>query len=85
VVAKLEESLDAEDFDAAARHAHTLKGASANITAVGLSRAAETVELICRKQDMHAAKASLGAMKARFTEFSRSLPVFRQQLEDHCQ
>jgi two-component system sensor histidine kinase/response regulator len=82
LMTKLEKSLQTHDFDEAARHAHSLRGAAANISAIALSQAAEVVECFCRDADKASSESHLDGVKAHFASCVSAMPEIRQQLEE---
>lgn len=81
LITQLEETLRGEQFDDAARHAHSLRGAAANIGALPLSRAAEFLEHACRQGDPVSSGELLATVRAQFTRSMDALPSLWRELE----
>lgn len=74
---KLREALDASDFRAAERLAHSIKGASANMAIMDLRTAAYAGEMAAKQNNLDAAKQAYLDIER---EYLRAESVLRQRL-----
>ncbi|MBS0662302.1 MAG: Hpt domain-containing protein [Verrucomicrobia bacterium] len=72
-IAELESSLAQGDAKAFARAAHSIRGASANLGASALHRAAEQLELRVRNESPSALASELALLKELFAQTDREL------------
>jgi HPt (histidine-containing phosphotransfer) domain-containing protein len=79
----LEQAMDAQDSEAAARVAHRLKGASATAAAHGLRRQAATIEELARRQCLADIPARLADLRQEWTRFSQSAAAVGPAGEQH--
>jgi HPt (histidine-containing phosphotransfer) domain-containing protein len=70
--AELEQAMEAQDSEAAARVAHRLKGASATAAAHGLRREAATIEQLARQQCLADIPARLQDLRHEWARFNES-------------
>jgi two-component system sensor histidine kinase/response regulator len=74
-IAELRSSLTASDWVLVSRLAHTIKGASANLSADSVSAAAAELERLGNAADAHAASESLGRLEVQVRECLTYLPA----------
>ncbi len=72
-IESLRGSLDAEDAKAAARHAHSLKGAAATVGAESLRNLAFALEQASLAEDLASVKASLGLLEREFGRVQQAM------------
>jgi HPt (histidine-containing phosphotransfer) domain-containing protein len=72
-IRSLQEAVSGGDAAMAERQAHTLKGASGNVGALGLQKVAQETEMACRAGNMGKAIEKLGMIKTEFEELKKSL------------
>jgi two-component system sensor histidine kinase/response regulator len=72
-IRSLQEAVSGGDGAMAERQAHTLKGASGNVGALGLQKVAQETEMACRAGNMEKAIEKLGMIKTEFEELKKSL------------
>ncbi|MCL2641229.1 MAG: response regulator, partial [Phycisphaerales bacterium] len=82
VVLQLEKSLKAEDWEQARVHAHTIKGAAGNISAIALRDAAAKVEQLCKAGADATAKTVFMEVQLQNHRCLKGLPFVLQQLDD---
>ena len=80
LVSQMEKALDTCDTQQAGRHAHTLKGAAANISAGPLRAAAARMEQECKIGAEAAAKTTLLTVKLELKRCLDMLPGIREQV-----
>ena len=68
----LSSCLEGENYTEAARHAHTLKGASGTIAAVNLARLSADLETACRNEDPVAIKSCLPVIEKELEKINRA-------------
>ena len=74
VVAKsLREALEADDAGQVTRIAHTIKGSAANVSAVGLSAACDTLEQLARAGELTRGRSELPRIEAELDKFFAAL------------
>lgn len=74
-LSKLAEAIARDDADQVRRLAHHLKGASANVGALGLSEAAGILETEARQANLNPAPALQQQMQLNFTEIERLIAL----------
>lgn len=70
-LARLHQSLDAGNWEECRRHAHTIKGASANVGAMQMRDAAFQLEQVARNQDEAGVRQGVGIIEACFAAFKQ--------------
>jgi CheY-like chemotaxis protein len=69
----MSEALDVPDFDAAYKHAHTLKGASGNVGAVKMHRAIQEFEKTVKDENLPVAREQWNALNGLFERVEQKL------------
>ncbi len=75
---KLQKSLDAADFKGFGNSAHRIKGASANLSAMQMMRAAQILEAAARKEDRATIAETFPELKSSFHSISEHLRIYLQ-------
>ena len=76
-IGEIAAALAAEDFDGMTRVAHSLKGASGNLGAIGVAGLAERIEIAGKARDFGGVDAMLADLRARYRETESALRALR--------
>lgn len=71
-LADMRNALTDMDFDALAKHAHTLKGAAANLHAIQMTQDANTIESHAKEANSEALNADLALLEQHYVEFTHA-------------
>ncbi len=66
---KLSRALDEKNADSVRRHAHTIKGAAGNVSAIAIAKTAARMEQDAKNNDLAAASTGLAELKENFALF----------------
>ncbi|MGQ9732778.1 MAG: response regulator [Candidatus Zipacnadales bacterium] len=72
-ISKMREAAEAGDTERLARQAHSLKGASANVGAIGLREAAQSIEMAASQGDLAAVRTTLAQMDELLKSFQAAV------------
>ena len=81
LIRRLESSLDARDARDAASHAHTVKGASANVGGELLSDFARQIEAAAKGDDLAGAGELLGDLRDHYDALQVALDALARELK----
>ena len=75
--AEMRQALDARDLKALERSAHTLRGASSNLGAVGVAEAALDLERLARSEEIESAHGQLEILQKEIERLFSELDALR--------